>query len=166
LLEGAEIFFEAYDVYQPLKRGKPHTRLRRDEVLALEPRLAADVIGAVTMDEWGIDPFRLVVANALDAQRHGAVIRTWCELEGFLGGHGEPVCGVRIRDRLTGAAETHSAPVVINATGAWGPRVAARAGAHYELRPGKGVHIVYSHRISNYGIVMTGVGSSDVPHAA
>ena len=64
LLEGAEIFFEAYDAYQPLKRGKPHTRLSKQEVLALEPGLASDVTGAVTMDEWGIDPFRLVVANA------------------------------------------------------------------------------------------------------
>lgn len=157
LLEGAEIFFEAYDTYQPLKRGKPHTRLNKKEVLALEPGLASDVVGAVTMDEWGIDPFRLVVANALDAASHGAVIRTWCDLEDFVGGNGRPVEGVVISDRLTGTRETHTAPVVINATGAWGPRVAARAGAHYRLRPGKGVHIVYSHRVSNYGVVMMGV---------
>lgn len=157
LLEGAEIFFEAYDAYQPLKRGKAHTRLSKREVLALEPGLATDVIGAVTMDEWGIDPFRLVVANALDAVRHGAEVRTWCDVDAFVGGHGRPVEGVVLKDRLTGVSETHRAPVIINATGAWGPRVAAKAGAHYRVRPGKGVHIVYSHRISSYGVVMMGV---------
>jgi glycerol-3-phosphate dehydrogenase len=78
-LEGAEIFFEAYDQFQPLKRGKPHTRLTKDEALALEPGLTPDILGAVTMDEWGIDPFRLVVENAIDAQENGAVIRTWCD---------------------------------------------------------------------------------------
>lgn len=157
LLEGAEIFFEAYDAYQPLKRGKPHTRLSKQEVLALEPGLAGDVTGAVTMDEWGIDPFRLVVANALDAASHGAVVRTWCDVEDFVGGHGQPVEGVVLKDRLTGKTETHYAPVVVNATGAWGPHVAAKAGARYRVRPGKGVHIVYSHRVSNYGVVMMGV---------
>lgn len=157
LLEGAEIFFEAYDAYQPLKRGKPHTRLSKRDVLALEPGLASDVVGAVTMDEWGIDPFRLVVANALDAVSHGATVRTWCDVEAFVGGHGRPVEGVVLKDRITGVSETHLAPVVVNATGAWGPRVAEKAGARYRVRPGKGVHIVYSHRISSYGIVMMGV---------
>jgi glycerol-3-phosphate dehydrogenase len=156
-LEGAEIFFEAYDQYQPLKRGKSHTRLTREEALALEPGLTSDILGAVTMDEWGIDPFRLVVANAVDALEHGAQIRTYTELIAFQKDGQGRVQGVVIEDRSTGARETHSAPWVVNATGAWGPRTAAMAGASYRLRPGKGVHIVYPQRISNFGLVMDGV---------
>ena len=159
-LELAEVFFEAYDEFQPLKRGKPHTRLTRDEALALEPGLAPDILGAVTMDEWGIDPFRLVVENAIDAVEHGAIVRTYTEVVSFLraGPTGQgAVTGVVIEDRMSGARSTHSAAVVVNATGAWGPRTAAMAGAWYQLRPGKGVHIVYPHRISNMGIVMDGV---------
>lgn len=155
-LEGAEIFFEAYDEYQPLKRGKSHTRLTRDEALALEPGLTPDILGAVTMDEWGIDPFRLVVENAVDAVEHGAVVLTWHEVTGFRK-TGGAVSGVDVVDRVTGEAKSFDAPIIINATGAWGPRMAALAGAHYQLRPGKGVHIVYSHRISNFGLVMAGV---------
>ena len=64
MLNGADMMFSAYDHYQPLKRGKRHVRLTRDETLALEPGLSPDIIGSVTMDEWGIDPFRLVIANA------------------------------------------------------------------------------------------------------
>ena len=50
-LEGAEIFFEAYDEFQPLKRGKAHTRLTKEETLALEPGLSPDILGAITMDD-------------------------------------------------------------------------------------------------------------------
>lgn len=156
-LEGAEIFFEAYDVYQPLKRGKSHTRLSRDEALALEPGLTPDILGAVTMDEWGIDPFRLVVENAVDAVEHGARILTWHELLAFEKNSAGAVVGVTVVDRITNEEKRLSAPIIINATGAWGPRIAALAGASYQLRPGKGVHIVYSHRISNFGLTMTSV---------
>ncbi len=156
-LELAEVFFEAYDEFQPLKRGKPHTRLTREEALALEPGLAPDILGAVTMDEWGIDPFRLVVENAVDAVENGAEILTYTELASFVKDAGGAVTGVVVESRTTGARSTHTAPVVINATGAWGPRTAALAGGWYRLRPGKGVHIVYPHRISNIGIVMDGV---------
>lgn len=156
-LEGSEIFFEAYDQYQPLKRGKPHTRLTREEALALEPGLTPHIVGAVTMDEWGIDPFRLVVENAIDAVEHGAVFLTWHDLVSFEKSAAGAVVGVVVEDRLTSTKKTLRAPVVVNATGAWGPRVAAMAGGAYQLRPGKGVHIVYSHRISNYGISLAGV---------
>jgi len=157
LLEGAEVFFEAYDVYQPLKRGKPHTRLSASEARELEPGLTDDVIGAVTMDEWGIDPFRLTVLNALDAVRHGAVVRTYCEVSGFVRGKDGAITGITFVDGMTGERETHSAPVVVNTTGAWGPNVAKLAGVEYKLRPGKGVHIVYPQRISSYGIVLLAV---------
>lgn len=156
-LEGSEIFFEAYDRYQPLKRGKPHTRLTREEALALEPGLTPHVVGAVTMDEWGIDPFRLVVENAVDAVEHGAVVLTWHELRSFVKDATGAVCGVVVHDRLTSTTRTLSAPVIINSTGAWGPRTAALAGGWYQLRPGKGVHIVYSHRVSNFGLSLAGV---------
>ena len=68
-----DAFFALYDDYQPLKRGKPHTRLTPAETLALVPGLReSDLYGAVTFDEWGIDGNRLCVANAIDAVEHGA----------------------------------------------------------------------------------------------
>jgi glycerol-3-phosphate dehydrogenase len=156
-LAGAEIFFEAYDEFQPLKRGKPHTRLTADEALALEPGLTPNILGAVTMDEWGIDPFRLTVENAIDAAAHGATFFTWHDVDAFVKDGSGAVVGVDISDRLSSMKARLQAPLVVNATGAWGPRTAALAGASYKLRPGKGVHIVYSHRISNYGISLSGV---------
>jgi glycerol-3-phosphate dehydrogenase len=156
-LKGAEIFFEAYDDFQPLKRGLPHTRLSPEEVRALEPGLTPHILGAVTMDEWGIDPFRLTIENALDAVAHGAQLFTWHDVTAVARDSSGAVVGVDALCRLTAQVLRVRAPLVINATGAWGPRFAAMAGGSYRLRPGKGVHIVYSHRISNYGISLTGV---------
>lgn len=157
LLEGAEIFFEAYDVFQPLKHGKSHTRLTGPEALALESGLSPDVIGAVTLDEWGINAYRLTVENAVDAALHGADMRTYCELVDFVRDQDGAVIGVRFYDRLRHSHEEHRATVVINATGAWGPRISAKTGVAYRLRQGKGAHVVFSHRISNYGMIMNAV---------
>ncbi|HSN14661.1 MAG TPA: FAD-dependent oxidoreductase, partial [Anaeromyxobacteraceae bacterium] len=50
-----ETYFGAYDLFQPLKRGKPSTRLSAEELYQLEPSLRPGLHGAVTFDEWGID---------------------------------------------------------------------------------------------------------------
>ncbi|MEZ4225134.1 MAG: hypothetical protein R3B13_29555 [Polyangiaceae bacterium] len=51
-LHGYDAFFDLYDRYQPLKRGKPHVRLGADDLKRLEPGLQADAVGGVTFDEW------------------------------------------------------------------------------------------------------------------
>ena len=79
-LYGAEVYFSAYDAYQPLKGGRPSSRLTPDEVRTLEPGLRPELVGAVTTDEWGIDPQRLCAANALSAQANGAVLFTHTEV--------------------------------------------------------------------------------------
>lgn len=157
LLDGAEIFFSAYDRFQKLKGGKPHARLSAQETLQLEPGLASDLIGAVTMDEWGVDSFRLCLENALDAKMHGAEIKTYCEFSDFLRDASGSIKGVRYFDKNLQTSLESYAPVVINATGAWGPRIASKMGVPYKLRQGKGVHLVFSQRISNYGLLIFAV---------
>ncbi|STM08399.1 anaerobic glycerol-3-phosphate dehydrogenase subunit A [Escherichia coli] len=48
-----------------------------------------------------VDPFRLTAANMLDAKEHGAVILTAHEVTGLIR-EGATVCGVRVRNHLTG----------------------------------------------------------------
>ncbi|MCC6644349.1 MAG: glycerol-3-phosphate dehydrogenase/oxidase [Polyangiaceae bacterium] len=152
-----DAFFEAYDRYQPLKRGKPHTRLSADDLRALEPGLRGDVIGGVSFDEWGIDGARLVAANAVDARRHGARVSNHTTVLRVLRREdtGAPY-GVEVRDRLTGRAETVTARVIVNATGAWSQITTGLAGLPDKSAPvrgGKGIHIVYDRRLTNYAIV-------------
>lgn len=166
LLELMEVFFEAYDVYQPLKNGKPSTRLTREEALELEPGLNPAIIGAVTFDEWGIDPFRLCVANMLSAVEHGAHVLTYHQVEALLR-DGNQVVGVKARDLVTGQERRLRAPVVVNLCGAWAPRLAAMAGVKVRVRPGKGVHLVFDRRITNVAIVAAAVDKRQIfiePH--
>ncbi len=151
-----DAFFEAYDHYQPLKRGKKHARLTGDEVRALEPGIAGDLAGGVSFDEWGIDGARLCVANAVDAIERGAriFVSTTVEKVERRAGTGE-VEAVVYRDRVTGASGRLRTSVVVNATGAWSPLTASLAGLPPErarLRPGKGIHVVFDRRLTNYAI--------------
>ena len=127
-LDAYDAFFSVYDDFQPLKRGRRHTRLTADESEQAVPGLNPEKLwGAVTFDEWGINGARLCNANALDARERGATVLVHTTAEKILVENGA-VVGARVRDTLTGVAATYTARVVVNATGAWGPITAALAG--------------------------------------
>jgi glycerol-3-phosphate dehydrogenase len=160
-----DAFFDLYDRYQPLKHGKQHVLLDEDDVRRLEPGIAGELEGGVSFDEWGIDGARLCVANAVDAHEHGAEIRTHCTVTELVRADGGRIAGVRFRDKVTGETGTRSAKVVVNATGAWAPltnalgAVSSRAA---KVRPGKGAHVYFDRRLTNYAIVCSGIDGRQV----
>jgi glycerol-3-phosphate dehydrogenase len=159
-LDVLDAFFDVYDRYQPLKRGKPHTRLNADDLRRLEPGLRGDFEGGVTFDEWGIDGVRLCVANAVDALEHGAEVFVPHTVENLIRDSDGHVCGVRYRSRLTGITDQATARLVINATGAWGPLTAAIGAlpdGAVRLRPGKGVHLYFDRRLSNTALMVKAI---------
>jgi len=165
-LYGAECYFEAYDRYQPLKNGKPHTRLTDAELHELEPGIVPGTLGAVTIDEYGIDPFRLCTLNARSAAAHGATVRNHTQVMRLLR-EGAAVAGAELRDLRSGAAEEVRARCVFNAGGPWAPKIAALAGVEVKIRPAKGVHVTLDRRLSNYGIICKAIDGRDVfvmPH--
>jgi glycerol-3-phosphate dehydrogenase len=158
-LDAFDAFFAVYDRYQPLKRGKMHTRLKADEAAQVVPGLNTDKLaGCVTFDEWGINGTRLCVANALDAEEHGATVMLHTTVEKVNVEQGV-VTGARVRDRLTGVAQEITARVVVNATGAWGPITANLAGipGRVKVRPGKGVHLVLDRPITDVAVNATAI---------
>jgi len=167
LAEPMETYFEAYDRFVDQKRGKPHTRLTPQEARRLEPGLVPNILGALTTDEYGIDVFRLTVANSLSAQEAGADIRNHCEMLRLLRGEGGKVVGVRVRDKRTGSYEEIRSKLVMNAGGPWGTKLAEMAGATVKIRPAKGVHLTLDRRISNVGIVTDAIDGRSIfilPH--
>jgi glycerol-3-phosphate dehydrogenase len=160
-----DAFFEAYDFYQPLKHGKPHARLSADELYRLEPGLfggpggaKGKLAGGITFDEWGIDGTRLCVANAVDAVEHGATVHTHTSVEEIV--REEPasgaVRGVRARNLLTGKSFAFTTGAVVNATGAWSSLTARAGGLGAQaarVRPGKGIHVVFDRRLTNYAVL-------------
>ena len=91
--------------------------------------------GFVYSDAW-VDDARLVVLNAVDAARRGAVVRTRC-----------PVTAIERHDglwRVTAGGETFSGQAVVNAAGPAVDDVARLAGTapKYQVRRVRGSHIV------------------------
>ncbi|MCG3172811.1 MAG: Anaerobic glycerol-3-phosphate dehydrogenase subunit A [Myxococcota bacterium] len=168
LLPAVEAYFAAYDKYSALKNGMPHTRLSAGEAYTLEPRLARGMIGAVTTDEWGTDPFRLCVANAISAREHGADILVHTEVRGLMTGEHGRCEGLKVRDALTGECREIRARVTFCAVGPWTPRMMRRFGdVEVKLRPGKGIHLVYDRRVVNHAVIAYAVDGRQVfimPH--
>ncbi len=159
-IERMETAMEVYDRFQPLKKAHPHRRLTPEEARQAEPGLAPDIIGAVTMEEWGVDPHRLVWANVEDAIAHGARALNHTRVVEVVRDSGK-VIGVRYRT-ADGVMTEARARVVVNATGPWSPEVARLAAVDVELRPAKGIHIVYPHRISNFSISAESIDGRDL----
>ncbi|MCC6217214.1 MAG: glycerol-3-phosphate dehydrogenase/oxidase [Polyangiaceae bacterium] len=160
-----DAFFDLYDRYQPLKRGKPHVRLTPADLRGLEPGLAGDVVGGVSFDEWGIDGVRLCVGNAVDARGRGADVRVHTTVTAVLRGPRGEATGVRYRDRITGQTGELRARAVVNATGAWAPITATLGGLaarQARIRPGKGIHVYYPQRLSNYAITARAIDGRQV----
>jgi glycerol-3-phosphate dehydrogenase len=159
-IERMETAMEVYDRFQPLKKAHPHKRLTAEEARQAEPGLSTDIIGAVTMEEWGVDPHRLVYANVEDAVAHGARALNHTRVVDLVRDGGK-VIGVRYR-ASDGAVTEARARVVVNATGPWSPEVSKLAGLEVRLRPAKGIHIVYPHRISNFSISAESIDGRDL----
>lgn len=162
-LASYDAFFEVYDKYQTLKRGKTHLRFSATEVAQLEPSLARSH-GAVTFDEWGVDGVRLCIENLKDAVRRGARVYNHATVTAIESGGGR-VRGVRFLDTETREAGALTARFVVNATGAWAPITAGLgqvAQSHVRLRPGKGIHVFLDRRVSNFAIITKAVDGRQV----
>lgn len=126
-------------------------QLTPEQALQMEPSVNPALIGAVKVPDGTVDPFRLTAANMLDAREHGAVVRTGCEVTGLLR-QGDRIAGVMIYDKTHGVRETLHAPVVVNAGGIWGQRIAEYADLSVRMFPAKGSLLIFDHRINQHVI--------------
>ncbi|MGQ0814719.1 MAG: FAD-dependent oxidoreductase [Gemmatimonadota bacterium] len=166
--EATEALLSAYDSHARRKGGLKHARLSRAEALSLEPGLDPAIAGAITLDEWGCDVFRLAALNALDARAAGADLFAHTEVDEILLRE-RTVHGVRARDLIESRSFDVEAELVINAAGPWAGKVAAMADVKVAMRPGKGVHVTFERRIGNYGLILEGIDGRVmflVPHGA
>ncbi|HID4045544.1 TPA: anaerobic glycerol-3-phosphate dehydrogenase subunit A [Pluralibacter gergoviae] len=126
-------------------------QLTPEQALQMEPSVNPALIGAVKVPDGTVDPFRLTAANMLDARERGAVVRTGCEVTGLLR-QGDRIAGVMIYDKTHGVRETLHSPVVVNAGGIWGQRIAEYADLSVRMFPAKGSLLIFDHRINQHVI--------------
>lgn len=117
------------------------------EARLLEPAVNPALTGAVRVPDAAIDPFRLTSANVLDAVMHGAEVRTYTEVTGFVM-ENRRVKGVKLKNVRTGEGSEAYAPVTVNAAGIWGGRIAGMAGCSLRLLPSKGSLLIFAHRVN------------------
>ncbi len=118
------------------------------EALRMEPAVNPDIIGAVTVPDGSIDPFRLTTANVLDAKAHGADVLTYHRVEAIMMGKGR-VCGVTLRRQGTSTTFDVESRLVINAGGIWAHGIALMAGININMFPAKGALLIFGHRVNN-----------------
>ncbi len=118
------------------------------EARLLEPSVNPDLIGAVKVPDGSVDPFRLTLANIIDAKQHGAVIKTYQEVSEILH-EGNRVIGVRAYNHVTREMHDFYAPLTINAGGIWGHGIAAKVGIRVDMFPAKGALLIFGHRVNN-----------------
>ena len=111
----------------------PSRRLNAEEALALEPNLAANILGAFTCPDAHVDVFRLVLANIEAAVGRGARFHTYSKVNSIQSADGR-VRGVGYSNTLTGEKHEIACEVVINAAGGWAQEAAALAGVEVPVR--------------------------------
>ncbi|MDR1739318.1 MAG: anaerobic glycerol-3-phosphate dehydrogenase subunit A [Bacteroidales bacterium] len=125
--------------------GIPTRHLSRKEALRREHSANPEMLSAVEVPDAAVDPFRLSVANMLDAKEYGAEILTYSEVIDVIREQ-DRVVGVKVRSHKTGLETSYYADVVINAVGIWGQKIARMAGVDVMMQPNKGAMLVYGER--------------------
>ena len=118
------------------------------EALRMEPAANPDLIGAVTVPDGAVDPFRLTSANVIDAKLHGAKVLVYSEVTSLIK-DGDTVKGVEVFNRITKQKEQYYAPITVNASGIWGQHITELAGVRINMFPAKGALLIFGHRVNN-----------------
>ena len=128
--------------------GIPAEVIEPADALKLEPAVNPLLTGAVKVPDGAVDPFRLTMANVVDARRHGAVVRTYTKVVGFIR-EKDRVTGVRTVNVRTKEEKIFEGKVIVNATGIWGKQIAELVDIKLEMLPAKGALLIFGHRINS-----------------
>lgn len=143
-----DIAYQAVFVERCRRAGIAAEAIDPKEAIRLEPAVNPSLIGAVRVPDGSVDPFRLTMANILDARAHGAVTKVFHEVVGLLREQ-DRIVGVEAYDHMGKSRCRYRASVVVNAAGIWGHRIAALAGITVNMYPAKGALLVFGHRVNN-----------------
>lgn len=123
-----------------------HSRLNRNDVLALEPSLAADdLLGALLYYDCQMyAPERIGLECIKDAVAAGGNAANYAEVTAFLRDK-DAVTGVEVRDLLTGKSHKIKSRLTVNASGPWADMMLGLAqggNPTLHLVRSKGIHLI------------------------
>jgi len=133
--DDADYFAEKRDACEAV--GIPTETLDPGAAREEVPGLADDVERVMRVPDGVVYPSRLIAANALDAEAHGARIHPHAPVESMTVEDGR-VAEVRLGGSVDGTIRPE---YVVNAGGAWAGEVAAMAGLDVDMQPTRGVMV-------------------------
>jgi glycerol-3-phosphate dehydrogenase len=128
--------------------GIPTEVLSASRALDLVPNLNPVLEEAVKVPDCSIDPFRLCMLNATTSRLKGGIILTHHRVTDIIREHGR-CTGVKTVDQFTGEKRQIHASVIVNATGAWGDKIAQMGGSDAPMTLSKGSLVITNHRLTN-----------------
>ena len=133
--DDADYFEEKYSACTEV--GIPAERMDPATARELVPGLAGDVERAFRVPDGVVYPSRLVAANALAAEEHGADVHPHAPVESVTVEDGA-IAEVHVGGGVDGTIRPE---YVVNAAGAWAGEVASMAGLDVDMQPTRGVMV-------------------------
>ena len=118
------------------------------QALSREPALNPRIRRVFRLPDGSVEPWNLIDANLADARAHGSEAWSYHRVVAFEKS-GERITAATVRDERSGATTKISVRFVVSAAGAWAGQIAAMAGVQLEMRPGKGVMLIYNQRMTD-----------------
>ena len=143
-----DLGFQSTFIDACLRAGINAEAIDPKEAIRMEPSVNKTLTGAVKVPDGAVDPFRLTMANVLDARLHGADVLTYHEVTAVVK-EGDRVVGVEVYDTQKKEKKVLRSRLVINAGGIWGHAIAEMAGATVNMFPAKGALLIFGHRVNN-----------------
>ncbi len=131
-------------LYDLMALRRSHRRYNALDLSLLVPSLRRDgLLGGFWYRDARTDDARLVLWAIKEGVALGGAALNYARVEALLRDRRGRVCGVAVRDVVTGRTMEVEAQVVINAAGAWTDRVRSWTGAPPRLRRLRGSHLVF-----------------------
>lgn len=141
------IGLKVYDILAQVTGDDKRQMLEKKEAKRLEPLLPKKILkGAGYYAEYRTDDARLTLENIKTSLTFGATALNYAQVEDFLYTD-EKVCGVTVKDAVTGRAFEIKSKYVISAAGPWVDdlRSVNNSKKGKQLHLTKGVHLVFPH---------------------
>lgn len=121
-----------------------HSKLSRQRLKEICPQLnEKHLVGGYGFFDAQTDDARLVYRVIQEGQTAGGTAINYARVVGLLRSSKGKVCGVQVKDTLTGEEKEVKAGLVINASGAWADELRGKIGRPPRLRLLRGSHLIF-----------------------
>lgn len=132
-------------IYDLLAPKWQHNRYSVKRMLRECPQLdCPELSGGYLYYDAEMDDARLVLHLLRAGVRAGGTALNYSKVESLLKNHEQKVCGVALRDEVSGKEIEIKSKVVINAAGPWSDDLRSQIGAPARLRKLRGSHLIFS----------------------